>query len=113
MMARRISGSEGCGGGPAGLTIHQFSRHPQSLGSGRAWSISLTALRSPRVNQESLLLASFRGCCSNLVWLLPGSGVLAHLPHQSCNEGAKEGFAAAPGVVHELEEAEVQRQLLL
>ena len=46
-------------------------------------------------------------------WLLSGSGVLAHLSHQSCNEGAKEGFAAAPGVVHELEEAEIQRQLLL
>ena len=47
------------------------------------------------------------------IWLLPGSGVLAHLPHQSCNEGAKEGFAAAPSVVHELEKAEIQRQLLL
>src|SRR3954451_19696998 len=32
---------------------------------------------------------------------------------QSCDEGAKESFAPAPGVVHELEEAEIQRQLLL
>jgi len=43
------------------LTIHQFSRHSQSFGRGRAWSMSLAALRSPRVNQESLLLASFLG----------------------------------------------------
>src|SRR3954470_6835397 len=33
--------------------------------------------------------------------------------HESRDEGAKEGFAAAPGVVHELEKAEIQRQLLL
>jgi len=46
---------------PGVLTIHQFSRHSQSFGSGRARSISLTAVRSPRVNQESLLLASFLG----------------------------------------------------
>src|SRR4051812_40286230 len=32
---------------------------------------------------------------------------------QGCDEGAEEGFAAAPGVVHELEEAEIERQLLL
>ncbi len=44
-----------------GLTIHQFSRHSQSFGNGRARSISLTAVRSPRVNQDSLLLASFLG----------------------------------------------------
>ncbi len=43
------------------LTIHQFSRQSQSFGSGRARSISLTAVRRPRVNQESLLLASFLG----------------------------------------------------
>src|SRR4051812_7126142 len=50
---------------------------------------------------------------SKLQSLLLGSGVLASLSHQGCDEGAKEGFAAAPGVVHELEEAEVERQLLL
>jgi hypothetical protein len=33
--------------------------------------------------------------------------------HQSRDEGAKQGFAPAPGVVHELEKAEIQRQLLL
>ncbi len=43
------------------LTIHQFSRQSQSFGSGRARSINLTAVRRPRVNQESLLLASFLG----------------------------------------------------
>src|ERR687890_1715870 len=45
--------------------------------------------------------------------LMLGSGVLASLSHQGCNEGAEEGLAAAPGVVHELEEAEIERQLLL
>src|SRR3954462_7380859 len=45
--------------------------------------------------------------------LLLESGVLASLSHQGCDKGAKEGFAAAPSVVHELEEAEIERQLLL
>src|SRR5690242_13775973 len=45
--------------------------------------------------------------------LLLGSGVLASLSHQGCDKGAEEGFAAAPSVVHELEEAEIERQLLL
>ena len=42
--------------------------------------------------------------------LLLGSGVMAlSSSHQSRDEGAEEGFAAAPGVVDELEEAEIQR----
>jgi hypothetical protein len=32
---------------------------------------------------------------------------------QGCDEGTKQGSAAASGVVHELEESEVERQLLL
>ena len=40
-----------------------------------------------------------------------GDGGTSH--DQSRNEGAKESFAPAPGVVHELEKAEIQRQLLL
>src|SRR3954447_23600441 len=40
-----------------------------------------------------------------------GDGGASH--DQSRDEGAKESFASAPGVVHELEEAEIQRQLLL
>src|SRR5829696_464865 len=40
-----------------------------------------------------------------------GDGGTSH--DQGCDEGTKQGFAAAPGVVHELEEAEVERQLLL
>ena len=40
-----------------------------------------------------------------------GDGGASH--DQSRDEGAKESFAPAPGVVHELEEAEIQRQLLL
>jgi hypothetical protein len=40
--------------------------------------------------------------------LLMGSGVMVRMScHQCRDEGAQEGFAAAPGVVHELEEAEV------
>jgi hypothetical protein len=30
--------------------------------------------------------------------------------HQSRDEGAKQSFASAPGVVHELEESEVEQQ---
>jgi hypothetical protein len=40
-----------------------------------------------------------------------GDGGASH--DQSRDEGAEESFAPAPGVVHELEEAEIQRQLLL
>ena len=32
---------------------------------------------------------------------------------QSGDKGAAEGFAAVPGVVHELEEADIERQFLL
>ncbi len=39
--------------------------------------------------------------------------MLASLSHQGCDEGAEKGFASAPGVVHELEESEIERQLLL
>src|SRR4051795_3717586 len=42
---------------------------------------------------------------------LRGDGGTSH--DQSRDEGAKESFASASGVVHELEEAEIQRQLLL
>jgi hypothetical protein len=40
-----------------------------------------------------------------------GNGGTSH--DQSRDEGAKESFASAPGVVDELEEAEIQRRLLL
>ena len=33
--------------------------------------------------------------------------------YQSCNEGSEQGFAASASVVHELEGAEVERQLVL
>src|SRR5919202_7014867 len=45
--------------------------------------------------------------------LLSGSGVMEASHDQCCDEGAEEGFAAAPGVVHELEEAEIERQPVL
>ena len=48
-------------------------------------------------------------------WLFSGSGVLGVCPscHQGGDEFAEQGFAAAAGVMHELEEAEIERQLLL
>jgi len=33
--------------------------------------------------------------------------------NQACDEGAEQGFAASARVVHELEEAEIKRQLVL
>ncbi len=52
-------------------------------------------------------------------WLLPrrllsGSGVVTGPSrNQACDKGAEQGFAAPARVVHELEEAEIERQLLL
>ena len=43
------------------LGIYQFSSAPQSCGRGRQDWISLTMRRSPRVNQEVLLRATFLG----------------------------------------------------
>src|SRR4051794_12379189 len=46
--------------------------------------------------------------------LLLGSGVVTGASrHQGGDKGSEQGFAAAAGVVHELEEAEVERQLVL
>jgi len=43
-----------------------------------------------------------------------GSGmVTGPSRNQACDEGAEQGFAASTRVVHELEEAEVERQLVL
>ncbi len=47
-------------------------------------------------------------------WLLSGAGVVAGMSRdQARDEGAEQGFAAPARVVHDLEEAEVERQLLL
>jgi len=47
-------------------------------------------------------------------WLLLGFGVVVNSSrNQACDEGSEQGFAASAGVVHELEEAEVKRQLVL
>ena len=43
------------------LSIYQFSRYPQSFGSGRHLRRSFMAQRRPRVNQESLPRASLAG----------------------------------------------------
>jgi transposase len=45
--------------------------------------------------------------------LLSGSGVVGTSRHQGGDEFTEEGLTPAPGVVHELEEGEVERQLLL
>src|SRR3954451_14272636 len=46
--------------------------------------------------------------------LLAGSGVVMGTSrHQGGDKGSEQGFAAAAGVMHELEESEVERQLLL
>ena len=50
----------------------------------------------------------------NPKWLLSGFRVVSiGLGDQACDEGAEERLAAATGVVDELEEAEIGRQLLL
>ncbi len=47
-------------------------------------------------------------------WLLSGSGVVAGTSRdQGCDERAEKGFAASSRVVHELQEAEIERQLVL
>ena len=47
-------------------------------------------------------------------WLLLGSGVVGGTSRdQACDEGTEQGFAAPARVVHDLEEAEIQGQLVL
>jgi len=43
-----------------------------------------------------------------------GSGVVMGLSrNQACGKGAEQGFAASASIVHELEEAEIEQQLVL
>ncbi len=47
-------------------------------------------------------------------WLLSGSGVVTGTSRdQGCDERTEQGLAASACVVHELEEAEIKRQLVL
>ena len=47
-------------------------------------------------------------------WLLSGFGVVSiGLRDQGGDKSAEQGLSAAAGVMHELEEAEIERQLLL
>ena len=62
------------------LAIYQFSRQSQSFGSSKARSMSLTALRSPQVNQESLLLASFLGWQWDVFSVGLGFWAASHIP---------------------------------
>src|SRR5215204_2171045 len=50
----------------------------------------------------------------NRLWLLSGFGVVTGTSgDEARDEGAEESFAPAACVVHELEEAEIERQLVL
>ena len=54
------------------------------------------------------------GSRGNRPRLLLGFGVVVGPSrHQACNKSAEQGFAAPACVVHELEEAEIERQLVL
>ncbi len=69
-----------------------------------------------RENQNSTgsYTSKSRKVCSNHWWLLLGSGVVtAASCNQTRNQGAEQGFATSASVMNELEEAEVERQLVL
>ncbi len=69
----------------------------------------LAAIRKLQTDRQAMM-----ACQDNLKWLLLGSGVVTGPSrHQACDEGAEQGFAASACVVHELEEAEIKRQLVL
>jgi len=58
--------------------------------------------------------AGLKECLGYLRRLLLGSGVVVSSSrNQAGDEGAQQGFAASARVMHELEEAEVERQLVL
>jgi hypothetical protein len=72
-----------------------------------------------RYAHQVLLIEEFRRAGTEVVFLnhprlLAGSGVVMGTSrHQGGDKGSEQGFAAAAGVVHELEESEVERQLVL
>src|SRR3712207_5374674 len=69
-----------------------------------------------KVMRQRLIRSHWSRTCAMLLppRLLLGSGLMApSSPDQSRDQGTEQGSASAPGVVHELEEAEIQRQLLL
>jgi len=68
--------------------------------AGAPTRLGIRAGKDGRLRQNQKALVGIRG-----------DGGTSH--HQSRDEGAEQGFAAAPGVVHELEEGEVERKLLL
>ena len=59
-------------------------------------------------------ICSNQRCWRNRARLLSGSGVVpGPSRNQACDERAEQGFAASARAVHELEEAEIKRQLVL
>ncbi len=69
---------------------------------------ALPELGVDRAAHERVAAGAFAG------WLLSGSGVVAGTSRdQAGDERSEQGFAASTRIVHELEEAEVKRQLLL
>ena len=68
----------------------------------------------PGLRDAGLLESAVLRASNKLAWLLSGSGVVpGPSRNQACDERAEQGFAASTRVVHKLEEAEVERQLVL
>src|SRR4051812_47638702 len=77
---------------------------PEGLRAEREkWVMLVFTARDDRLDQLAQILEALIE--------FQGDGGTSH--DQSRDEGAKQSFASAPGVMHELEEAEIQRQLLL
>src|SRR3954453_22513913 len=74
---------------------------------------STAAIDSGSVNAPATSASTSRSTCVKRMALIEFRGDGGRSHDQSRDKGAKESFAPAPGVVHELEEAEIQRQLLL
>ncbi len=71
------------------------------------------ALALPATQRMTNGIADFESL-NKVGWLLLGSGVVTcPSRHQAGDERSEQGFAASACVVHELEEAEIKRQLVL
>jgi len=68
----------------------------------------------PALFRSALLLRRAEAAWLLLKWLLLGSGVVVSSSrNQAGDKRAEQGFATSPSIVHELEEAEVEWQLVL
>src|SRR5215207_10669566 len=66
-----------------------------------------------KCRRDASRMPSLSLACHNPRSLLSGSGVVSASRHQGGDEFAEEGSASIADIVHELEEAEVERQLFL